>query len=136
MLLSLTQHRRRFAQPSVYGLRLLTVRFPVSSAVECIPIAEARQHIGEDQCVSPKAVHVKHAGRGVTLFDFCQDSTVCPFTVVVFAHVLKRIGDVSQLQNKVIEVHGPVKEYAGRAEIVLQQLRATRGRGLGDSTSA
>jgi hypothetical protein len=56
--------------------------------------------------------------------------------VVVFAHVLKRIGDVSQLQNKVIEVHGPVKEYDGRAEIVLQQLRATRGRGLGDSTSA
>jgi DNA/RNA endonuclease YhcR with UshA esterase domain len=136
VLLSLTQRRRRFAQPSVYGLRLLTVRFPVSSAVECIPIAEARQHIGEDQCVSGKAVRVKQAGRGVTLFDFCQDSMVCPFTVVVFAHVLKRIGDVSQLQNKVIEVHGPVKEYDGRAEIVLQQLRATRGRGLGDSMSA
>jgi hypothetical protein len=42
---------------------------------------------------------------------------VCPFTVVVFAHDLKRIGDVSQLQNKVIEVHGPVKEYDGRPEI-------------------
>ena len=110
---------------------MLTVRFPVSSAVECIPIAEARQHIGEDQCVSGKAVRVKHAGRGVTLFDFCQDSMVCPFTVVVFAHVLKRIGDVSQLQNKVIEVHGPLKEYDGRAEIVLQQLRQLGGEGLG-----
>jgi hypothetical protein len=127
---SLTQRRRRFAQP-VYGLRLLTVRFPVSSAVECISIAEARQHIGEDQCVSGKAVRVKHAGRGVTLFDFCQDSMVCPFTVVVIAHDLKRIGDVSQLQNKVIEVHGPVKEYDGRAEIVLQQLRQLGGEGLG-----
>ena len=55
---------------------------------------------------------------------------VCPFTVVVFAHDLKRIGDVSQLQNKVIEVHGPVKEYDGRAEIVLQQLRQLGGEGL------
>jgi hypothetical protein len=51
--------------------------------------------------------------------------------VVVFAHVLKRIGDVSQLQNKVIEVHGPVKEYDGRAEIVLQQMRQLGGEGLG-----
>jgi hypothetical protein len=56
---------------------------------------------------------------------------VCPFTVVVFAHDLKRIGDVSQLQNKVIEVHGPVKEYDGRPEIVLQQLRQLGGEGLG-----
>ena len=56
---------------------------------------------------------------------------VCPFTVVVFPHDLKRIGDVSQLQNKVIEVHGPVKEYDGRAEIVLEQLRQLGGEGLG-----
>ena len=55
---------------------------------------------------------------------------VCPFTVVVFAHDLKRIGDVSQLQNKVIEVHGQVKEYDGRAEIVLQELRQLGGEGL------
>ena len=55
---------------------------------------------------------------------------VCPFTVVVFPHDLKRIGDVSQLQNQVIEVHGPVKEYEGRAEIVLQQLRQLGEEGL------
>jgi hypothetical protein len=131
VLLFLTQRRRRFGQPSLVGLLLLTMLFPASSAADCIPIAEARQHIGEDQCVSGKVVRVKHAGRGVTLFDFCQDSMVCPFTVVVFAHDLKRIGDVSQLQNKVIEVRGPVKEYDGRAEIVLQQLRQLGGEGLG-----
>jgi hypothetical protein len=103
---------------------------PALSAADCIPIAEARQHIGEDQCVTGKVLRVKHGGRGVSLFDFCQDSMVCPFTVVVFSHDLKRIGDVSQLQNKVIEVHGPVKEYDGRAEIVLQQLRQLGGEGL------
>lgn len=105
--------------------------FPaLSRASDCIPIFEARQHIGEDQCVTGKVFRVKRAGRGVTLFDFCQDSMVCPFTVVVFPHDLKRIGDVSQLHNKVIEVHGPVKEYDGRAEIVLQQARQLGGEGI------
>ena len=109
----------------------LTVLFPASLfAGDCIPITKARQHIGEDQCVTGKVLRVKHVGRGLTLFDFCQDSMVCPFTVVVFPHDLKRIGNVSQLQNQVIEIHGPVKEYDGRAEIVLNQLRQLGGTGL------
>jgi hypothetical protein len=132
VLISPTPLRSRFRTLSGRGLLplLLTLLFPALSAADCIPIAEARQHIGEDQCVTGKVVRVKHASRGVTLFDFCQDSMVCPFTVVVFSHDLKHIGDVSQLQNQVIEVHGPVKEYDGRAEIVLQQLRQLGGEGL------
>jgi hypothetical protein len=133
VLISPAQLRSRFHQRSLPGFLplLLTLLFPAYCAADCIPIAEARQHIGEDQCVTGKVIRVKHAGKGITLFDFCQDSMVCPFTVVVFAHDLKRIGDVSQLQNKVIEIHGPVKEYDGRAEIVLEQLRQLGGEGLG-----
>jgi hypothetical protein len=132
VLISPTQLRSRFRAPSVHGLLplLLTLLFPSLAGADCIPISEARQHIGENQCVTGKVLRVKHAGRGVTVFDFCQDSMVCPFSVVVFPHDLKRIGDVNQLQNKVIEVHGPVKEYDGRAEIVLQQLRQLGGEGL------
>ena len=74
-----------------------------------------------------KVVRIKHGSRGVTFFDFCQDSMVCPFTVVVFPRDLGNVGDVSQLQDKVIEVRGPVKEYDGRAEIILQQLRQLGG---------
>jgi hypothetical protein len=132
VLVSTTQLRSRYRTPSLHGLLplLLTLLFPaLLAASDCIPIAEARKHIGEDQCVTGKVVRVKHAGRGVTLFDFCQDSMVCPFTVVVFPHDLKRIGNVSQLQNQVIEVRGPLKEYDGRAEIVLQQLRQLGGEG-------
>ncbi len=127
------QFRRGCLRPFQHGIfpLFLTVFFPASLlAGDCIPITEARQHIGEDQCVTGKVLRVKHIGRGVTLFDFCQDSMVCPFTVVVFPHDLKRIGNVSQLQNQVIEVHGPVKEYDGRAEIVLNQLRQLGGSGL------
>jgi hypothetical protein len=68
VLLFPTQRRARFGQPSLFGLLLLITLFPASSAADCIPIAEARQHIGEDQCVSGKVFRVKHAGRGVTLF--------------------------------------------------------------------
>lgn len=126
------QLRHGFRRAFIRGLAplLLIQLSPALAAADCIPITEARQHIGEDQCVTGKVVRVKHASRGVTLFDFCQDSMVCPFTVVVFPHDLKRIGNVSQLQNQVIEVHGPVKEYDGRAEIVLQQLRQLGGEGL------
>ena len=130
MPISLFQLGGRFGQPSVCELLLVLLLSTMCAAADCIAIGEARQHIGQDQCVTGKVFRVKHAGRGVTLFDFCQDSMVCPFTVVVFPHDLKRIGDVGQLQNQVIEVRGLVKEYDGRAEIVLQQLRQLGGEGL------
>jgi hypothetical protein len=52
---------------------------------------------------------------------------VCPFTVVVFAHDLRSVGDVNQLQDRVIEIHGLVKEYNGRPEIILQRSRQLGG---------
>jgi hypothetical protein len=119
---------RIFSLPGFLPL-LLALLFPAVSPANCIPISEARRHVGEDQCVTGKVIRVKHGSGGATFFDFCQDSMVCPFTVVVFPYDLKHVGDVSQLQNKVIEVHGPVKEYDGRAEIVLQQARQLSGEG-------
>jgi hypothetical protein len=90
---------------------------------ECIPMSEAQAHIGETQCVTGKVFRVKAGARGVTFFDFCEDFRVCPFTVVIFPGHLKDIGDVRQLKDRVIEIHGDLKEYDGRAEIVLSQLR-------------
>lgn len=131
MLVSPTKPPSRFGIPSLRGLLplLLALIFPAFLAADCIPIAEARQHIGEERCVTGKVIRVKHGSRGVTFFDFCQDSMVCPFTVVVFPHDLRNVGDVHQLQNKVIEVHGHVKEYDGRAEIILQEFRQLGGEG-------
>jgi hypothetical protein len=133
VLISLTQFRGRFLTRSLRRLLpfLVTLLFSEFSAVaDCIPFTEARQHVGEDRCITGKVLHVKHMSRGVTLFDFCQDSMVCPFIVVVFPRDLKGVGDVRTLQDRVIEIHGPVKEYDGRAEIVLQQSRQLGGEGL------
>ena len=90
---------------------------------DCLPFLQARDHIGEEKCVSGKVLHVKRGARGVLFFDYCEDFRVCPFTVVVFPGRLKDIGDVRALENRTIEVHGTLKEYDGRAEIVLNEPR-------------
>jgi hypothetical protein len=94
---------------------------------DCIPFTEAKDHIGETRCLSGKVTRVERGDRGAHFRDFCEDYRLCPFTVVVFASDLKDVGDVRQLHGKVIEVHGPVKEYDGRAEIVLRHVRQLRG---------
>jgi len=100
---------------------LLALLFPAMSIADCIAISEAKKYIGETRCVSGKLLRVKQGNRGVTFLDFCEDYRVCPFTVVVFPSNLRHVGDVRQLQGKVVEIHGPVKLYDGRAEIVLER---------------
>jgi hypothetical protein len=100
-----------------------------SSASDCIPFQEAVQHIGQNQCVTGQVVRVK-ASRGVHFLDFCEEQMACPFTVVVFSHDLKDIGDVRRLAGRTIEIHGPVKLYRGRAEIVLSRVSQVTGGGV------
>ncbi|MGB9072806.1 MAG: hypothetical protein WCC22_09045 [Terriglobales bacterium] len=99
-------------------------------ATDCVPFAEARQHIGKTQCIRGTVLHVQDGGDGVTLLDFCEDYETCPFTVVVFPGDLKRVGDVRQLTGRAIEINGTVEEYDERAEIVLRHPRQ-----LGDGAS-
>ncbi|MGA9040711.1 MAG: hypothetical protein WB421_09270 [Terriglobales bacterium] len=96
-------------------------------AAECIPFTEALNHIGEIHCVTGKVLNVKQGSGGVHYLDFCEDYRLCPFTVVIFPRDLKSIGDVRQLQGRTIEVHGPVKGYDGRAQIVLAEARQLSG---------
>jgi hypothetical protein len=104
---------------------LLSLNLP--AAAECVPFTDAHKHVGESRCVSGKVVAVQRSQTGIHYLDFCQDYRACPFTVVVFASDLKHVGDVRQLQGREIEIHGPVKEYKGRAEIILRELRQLRG---------
>jgi hypothetical protein len=96
-------------------------------ASDCLPIQEAAKHIGETKCVTGKVLRVKAGARGVHFVDFCADQMSCPFSVVVFASDLKDVGDVRRLTGQVIEIHGPVKSYNGRAEIVLNRVSQLTG---------
>lgn len=66
-------------------------------------------------------IRVQQGENGVHYLDFCEDYRVCPFSAVIFASDLKHIGDVRQLKGKAVEIHGDVKEYDGRAEIVISE---------------
>ena len=105
----------------------LVIHQPSSAAAGCIPFGEARNHIGSTRCVTGKVLRVQQGNGGVHFFDFCEDYRVCPFTVVVFPSDLKKIGDLRQLQGRHIEIEGQVKEYDGRAEIILNRLSQLRG---------
>jgi DNA/RNA endonuclease YhcR with UshA esterase domain len=47
--------------------------------------------------------------------------------VVAFARDLRDVGDVRYLAGKEVEIHGKIKEYQGRAEIILRDRRQLRG---------
>src|SRR6201987_6014184 len=93
-----------------------------AQATDCIPIHEAGQHIGETKCVTGKIVRVKVGEKGVHFLDFCEDAMACPFTVVVFSHDLKDVGDIRRLEGRSIEIRGAVKVYDGRPEIILRRI--------------
>src|SRR5229473_7983889 len=96
-------------------------------ASDCLSIGDAKQHVGENKCVTGKVLRVKVGAKGVHFIDFCEDQMACPFTVVVFPSDLKDVGDVRRLTGHVIEIRGPVKLYDGRAEIVLNRVSQVSG---------
>jgi len=108
-------------------LAVLLLPPPFLFAADCIPIHEAARHVGETQCVTGKVLRVKAGNSGVHFLDFCEDQMACPFTVVVFAGDLKDVGDVRRLEGRTIEVHGAVKLYDGRAEIILRRISQITG---------
>jgi hypothetical protein len=101
---------------------LLILSSIFAEASDCLPISEASHHVGETKCITGKVLRVKEGSKGVHFIDFCADQMACPFSVVVFASDLKDVGDVRRLAGQVIEIHGPVKGYHGRAEIVLSRV--------------
>lgn len=100
---------------------------PHLSATDCVPIREAAQHVGETKCVSGTVHRVRVGTKGVHFIDFCEDQMACPFTVVVFPSDLKDVGDIRRLEGRTIEVHGAVKLYDGRAEIILNRISQIEG---------
>jgi hypothetical protein len=94
-----------------------------------LPFAEAGETRGRNQ-VHHGHSHQGQAGlAGVHFLDFCDDYRLWSIHVVIFPSDLKSVGDVRQLQGRMIEIHGKVKEYYGRAEIVLEEYRQLSGSG-------
>ena len=99
----------------------------VCSDAACIAFDHAPEHIGEKTCVTGTVLKVKETQGGTFFLDFCEKYYSCPFTVVVFPSSLRDVGDVRLLEGKTIEIHGSIKHWGGRAEIVLKDIRQLRG---------
>ncbi len=96
-------------------------------AKDCIPFDQAAEHIGKTVCVSGKVLKVAQTNFGSFFLDFCEDYKKCPFTVVVMRKDLADVGDVRALEGKQIEITGKIKDYRGRAEIVLKDVQQLEG---------
>ena len=108
------------------SIAILLASYPLAAS-DCIPIHEASAHVGETKCVTGKVLRVKVGMKGVHFLDFCEDQAACPFTVVVFGHDLKDVGDVRRLAGRTIEIRGAVKVYDGRPEIILSRISQISG---------
>jgi hypothetical protein len=109
------------------ALILFVFAVPTARGTDCIPIHQASQHIGETKCVTGKVIRVKVGAKGVHFLDFCEDAMACPFTVVVFSNDLKDVGDVRRLAGRTTEIHGALKAYDGRPEIILSRISQIEG---------
>ena len=101
--------------------------FSASLAAKCLPMGEAGKHIGDTACVAGKVLTVSESPNGAWFLNFCEDYRECPCTVVTFSRDLRDVGDVRFLAGKEVEVHGKIKQYQGRAEIILRDRRQLRG---------
>jgi DNA/RNA endonuclease YhcR with UshA esterase domain len=87
----------------------------------CVSFAEASRYVGTSQCIRGTVAHVETGRNGAKILNFCQESKVCPFTVVVFPSDVKKMGDMRQLEGQQLEIKGTVQDYEGRAQIVLRR---------------
>jgi hypothetical protein len=110
-----------------FAALLVLLATQLVTASDCLPIGDAKQHVGETKCITGRVSRVKVGAKGVHFVDFCEDQASCPFTVVIFPSDLKDVGDVRRLAGHVIEIHGPVKLYDGRAEIILNRVSQLTG---------
>jgi hypothetical protein len=113
--------------PAQVALLVLVLAAPSAQATDCIPIHEVAQHVGETRCIVGKVIRIRIGAKGVHFLEFCEDAMACPFTVVVFGHDLKDVGDVRRLSGRTIEIKGALKVYDGRPEIILSRISQIEG---------
>ncbi|MFB3916021.1 MAG: hypothetical protein ACE14M_04790 [Terriglobales bacterium] len=109
--------------PAVIALALLGT----SAFAACLSIEQAGSKIGATGCVRGTVVQVAEGRKGNFYLNFCADYRKCPFSIFVPRGSQRDVGDVRQLQGKLIEIHGKIQQYDGRAEIVLTDARQLKG---------
>jgi DNA/RNA endonuclease YhcR with UshA esterase domain len=108
-------------------LTVLILLFSSICSAKCLSVAQAADKVGSETCVAGKVLSVSPLPAGHFILNFCENQKTCGFSVVVFRSDVRDVGDVRQLEGKDIEIHGLIKEYGSRAEIILKDIHQLRG---------
>ena len=83
---------------------------------------------GKDVCLRAHVYDVQETDTGTRYLDVCAPQVKddeCKFYIVSFQRDEKHVGNLEPLRNADIQISGTVREYHGRAEIVLNDLPQT-----------
>jgi DNA/RNA endonuclease YhcR with UshA esterase domain len=99
---------------------MLTLAVGSGHAQTVIAAADAAKHVGETVTVegTVSAVHTD-SGSGVTFIDIGGRFPNQTFTGVVFKDDAGKFPNVESLTGKVVDITGPVHDFRGRPETIL-----------------
>jgi hypothetical protein len=80
---------------------------------------EAQKHVGESATVEGIA-SVYVAKSGTTFVDLGGSGRDAPFTGVIFKDKAATMPSVQSYSGKVVDITGTIKDYQGKAEIVIE----------------
>jgi DNA/RNA endonuclease YhcR with UshA esterase domain len=101
-------------------IALLFALVAAPALAETIPATEAKNHVDKDATVEGVVSEVHHAASGRAIFiEIGGHYPSNPFSAVVFKDRFNKFPTVDSLAGKTVDVTGRIKEYRGRAEIVL-----------------
>lgn len=95
----------------------------------CTPVEKAKDLMGQQGCVVGRVVTVSESQAGNSYVNFCREYRGCGFSVVSLKRDGAVLGDLHDLEGKVVEFHGLVENYEGQPEIKLksrEQMRLTK----------
>lgn len=112
----------------VRSIFLLLIIAPISCVVAApLPDSDAAKHIGEAVSLDCNAVNVYTSKAGNTFINCGAAYPNHVASVVIFSSSTAKVGDVKQYEGKHIVVHGVLKSYRGKPEIVLESATQIEG---------
>jgi len=89
-----------------------------NSTINDYDYTTAVDHIGERARISGTVQKIFTSKNGTTFFDYCKNSSNCPFSAVIFAGDKDKFPDLTKYE-RAVKITGLLKSYQGRAEIVI-----------------
>jgi hypothetical protein len=99
-----------------------------------IGTAEAKNYLEETMVVTGKVVRVT-VRSNVVFLSLDQPFPNTPFTAVIFEENASQFGDLQKLKDQSVEISGPITDYRGMPEIVLESTNQLTVVGSVESTN-